>query len=128
LLLFFVEQRGRTLQRVEVVLEEAFLLELRRRRRRGRGFGGTPVLAFGRLRRAHALDVAGDELERRVFVAGAAVVRERNPTGEITGLVAVVDDHHVVGDPVQVLGQVADLDALLRPAASEQPDQRGLRD
>ena len=125
------EQIGRTFERVEVVLEEALFLE-----------PAAPVvsvlgLGLGReldvRRGAHALHVAGDELELGVLVRGARLVAQRDPADEIglgharvSGFFAHRED--VVCLPVEPAAEVADLDLRLRGLALEEPHQAGFGD
>ena len=87
-----VEERRGSVQRVQVVLEEALLREPRARLRRHRH--GLAASAIELL--PDPLHVAGYELEPRVLVGDAAVVRERDPAGEISVRIVLVDHEHVV--------------------------------
>ena len=72
------------------------------------------------------MDFAGDELQLRIRVRGAAVVHQRHPAVEVRAFLVAADGEDVVRAPVHVAGQIGSLDALrVRAAIFERPDQRG---
>ena len=77
---------------------------------------------------SHTLHVARDQLEPCVFVRRPALVRERHPARERRRVVVLVEDHDVVGLPVQAAGEIRDLDLLLATRCVEPPQQRRLGD
>ena len=93
-----------------------------RRRRR------VPSLLFARHLPDHltnAVEIAGDQLQRRIPERRAAAIGQRDPAVQIGGLVVAADGEHVVGVPCQVTGEIGRLDPVPRAAVIvERPDQR----
>ena len=74
---------------------------------------------------AHAIQIAGHELQRRVAERRAAAVGERHPAVEVGRLVVARHGQHVVGVPRQLAGQIRRFDAVPRRAVVvERPDER----
>ena len=112
-------------ERVEVIVGEGFL----RHRRRGRGhvlahrLGGHAPDDL-----ADAVQIAGDELQRRVLERRAAAVDHGHPAVDVGGLVVARDGQHVVRVPRQLAREVRGLDAVACAArVVERPDQRRAR-
>ena len=120
--LVVVDRRLR-LERVEVVVGERLL-----RHRRAAGAATAPAGAVGLHaveRLAHAIELAGDELQLRVAERRAAAVGQRDPAVDVGRLVVARDGQHVVGVPRQLRRQIRRLDAMPRRAfVVERPDQR----
>ena len=77
---------------------------------------------------AHAIEIAGDQLQLRVLERGAAVVGQRDPAVQIRGLVVARHRQHVVGVPRQAAREIRRFDAMLRRAVVlHRPDQRRAR-
>ena len=78
---------------------------------------------------AHAVQLAGDELQLRVAKRRAAAVGQRDPAVDVARLVVARDGEHVVGVPRQLAGQIRRFDAMPRGAAVvERPDERRARE
>ncbi len=76
----------------------------------------------------HAVQVAGDELQRRVLEGRAAAVDDGHPAVDVGRLVVARHRQHVVRVPRQLAGEIRRLDAMARAAGVvERPDQRGTR-
>ena len=110
-----------------MVVGERFLRHRRRRRRGALGHhlvGQHPVEVL-----AHAIQLAGDELQLRVAKRRAAAVGQRHPAVDVAGLVVARDGENVVGVPRQLARQIRRFDAMPRGAAVvERPDERRARE
>jgi len=122
-----VLDRGAPVEGVEVILEEALRLEVAFRFARWNVLGGELHDAPGAAPVDRAVDVARDELERRVLVGRAALIVDGDPAGEVAPVVGRIDHHHVVGLPVDPAREVGGFDLLRRRLGiAEHPDQRRL--
>ncbi len=99
-----------------------------------RGFrGGAPLhhVGFHAVEHlAHAIELAGNQLERGVPERRAAAVGERDPAVDVGELVVARDGQDVVGVPRQLRGEVRRLHTVVRRPALvvQRPDQRGPRE
>ena len=101
-------------ERVEVVVGERLLRHRRGCRAIVPSAHSSATHAADHL--AHAIEIAGDELQRRVPERRAAAVGQRDPAVEVGRLVVARDGQHVVGVPRQLAGQIRRLDAMLASA------------
>ena len=75
----------------------------------------------------HAVDVPGHQFQGSVGVGGPALVVDGDPSREIGAVIAGVERQHIVGPPVDGVGEVGGLDPLgFGLAVFEQPYQCGL--
>ena len=107
-----------------MIFEELTLLHSWRRR--GRSFHDHHVFRDVR-RLARDVDVAGHQLELGVGVGCAAAVVQRHPAVEVEGCAILVEQHDVVGAPVDAVGQVGDVGLLIAGLLRvDLPDEAGL--
>ena len=107
-----VPDRGLPLERVDMVLKEFLLLELRCRFLRQVGTGHESFAEF-----AFFLDpvhVAGHEFEPGVFVCCAALVFDGDPAREVGSVVLVIQGDDIIGLPGDAAREVRCLDLLVR--------------
>ena len=111
--LFFliVFQGGRAVQSIEVIFKQRFFCHRRRFFQRSGWCGSAQDHAVKiRLYTPH---ITGDQLQGGVVVAGAALVVERYPAGEIDGFFIAGEARHIVRLPGKTAGQVGKIHGLL---------------
>ena len=126
LLRFVIANAGRSLQRIQVIFEEALLLKLGFAFHRLPGHPASHIV--GSLIR-DSIHVAGHQLQTRVFKRSSARISQRDPALQIALRIVGVDQQNVIRAPVHARRQIARLDGLRSAfAILKIPNQRRRRD
>jgi len=119
-----LRQRGGTLQRVEMVFKQRFLLHVGSV---GHFCRHGPRRTRHRLRLAYPVEVARHQLQLGVRIGRPALIGQRHPAVQVEPVVIGIQFGHIIRTPCQTGGQIGQLQVLQARRRVEQRDDQGRR-